>query len=192
MQKAAILSACLLIGMLNATASTTVTIDNFEQAATGAAPAGWNGYHDPESKAPQLLVVDDSISGEHALQVTLYGCQRYQGVQYFRAPTLPENARAITFLIKPVSGVPPQAVALSEQNERYGNDIATVVAPLKLSGTDWQKVTIELDAMKRTTGKDAGTPYTFAASKIYRIRLYGPVSPAPSIFLIDDISWICN
>ncbi len=175
----------MLSGTLTLSAGTPVLIDGFE---TGTID-GWGGYKDAKSPAPVLSLTDDALGGNAALKVTFGGCAQYQGIHYFKAPVLPEKATAVSFLVKPVTGAPPTTFVLSERKERYGKDFATGVIPLKLSGNDWQKVTLNLADMKYGSGPERGKPFPLKAGAVYAIRFYGAVSDRPAVFLLDDLAW---
>ncbi|MPN40169.1 hypothetical protein SDC9_187705 [bioreactor metagenome] len=78
---------------------------------------------------------------------------------------------------------------LTEQDKRYGKDIATGLVPLKLTGNDWQKVTLKLDDFKYGSGPDKGKKMPVNPGAVYIFRFYGPVTAQPSVFLVDDIAW---
>ena len=175
----------ILSGSVLRLAAAPVVIDDFEKGK----PDGWTVYKDAKSPAAQLAVTDDAISGDGALKVMLGGCTRYQGIQFFKVPVMPEKAVAVSFLVKPVSGPPTTALALSERKERYGRDLATAVANLKISGDDWQKITVPLASMKYGSGPERGKAFPFKPGAVYSLRFYGAVSERPSVFLLDDIVW---
>lgn len=179
-----ILSAVTLSAAFVLTAG-TVPVDDFEQGKID----GWGGYKDKESAAPVLTLSDDAVSGDAALKIEFGGCKQYQGVFYQKAPAMPKEAVGVSFLIKPASGLPPGAFVLSEQDKRYGKDVATGLVPLNLTGNDWQKVTLKFDDFKYGSGPERGKKFPVKAGAIYVFRFYGPVTAQPSVFLIDDIAW---
>lgn len=165
-------------------ADNTVMIDDFENGING-----WNGYKDAASKAPVFSLSDDALRGERALQVKFNGCQRYQGIQFFKAPRLPQKTKAISFLVKPLSGPPPVDLTLSERSSTYGKDLATAVIRLPITGSDWQKITVPLNTMTPIGREKRGQSFTFKPGSLYLLRFNGAVSPQPSIFLLDEIKW---
>lgn len=176
----------ILAGGFLAAGAATITIADFENREL----RGWQGYKDSESPTPVLSIdADDAISGKAALKVVLNGCKRYQGIHFHLAPVLPENAAAVTFLIKPVSGAPPESIALGEAEKRYGKIGTAGVARIRTSGEDWQKVTIRLDEMEYGSGPKRGRKFPFKPGAIYQITFYGIVSDQPAVFLIDDLKW---
>ncbi len=176
----------ILTGGFLAAGAATVAIADFENREF----RGWQGYKDAESAAPVLSIdTEEAISGEAALKVTLNGCKRYRGILYHLAPVLPEKATAVSFLIKPVSGAPPESLALAETEKRYGKSGTAGVARIRTNGNDWQKVTIRLDEMKYGSGPERGGKYPFKPGAVYQITFYGIVSDQPAVFLIDDLKW---
>lgn len=175
-----------LSGNLLVAGAATIAIADFENREL----RGWQGYKDAESAAPVLSIdTDEAISGEATLKVVLNGCKRYQGIQFHLAPVLPEKAVAVSFLIKPVSGAPPESLALGETAGRYKKADAVTVARIRTNGNDWQKVTIRLDEMKYGSGPERGKKFPFKPGAIYQITFYGIVSDQPAVFLIDDLKW---
>lgn len=180
-----ILAAILSGGILSAGAA-SVAIADFEDGEL----RGWQGYKDPESAAPVLTVeTDEAISGDKAMKVVFDGCKRYQGITFHLAPVLPEKCTAVSFLVKPVSGSPPESLALGEAEKRYAKARAAAVARIGTDGNDWQKVTIRLDEMKYGSGPERGANFPFRPGAIYQVTFYGIVTDRPSVFLIDDIKW---
>lgn len=150
MKTAVFLTLALSLPLL---AENAVMIDDFEHGING-----WSGYKDAASQAPVFSLSDDALRGDNALKVKFNGCQRYQGIQFFKAPRLPQGAKAISFLIKPLSGPPPGDLTLSERNSRYGKDLATATIRLAVTGSDWQKITVPLNTMK-PAGRNNGEPF---------------------------------
>ncbi len=176
----------LLTGGFLTVGAATIAIADFENREL----RGWQGYQDPDSPAPVLSIDgEEAISGEAALKVALGGCKRYRGIICHLAPALPEKATAVSFLIKPVSGAPPESLALGETEKRYGKSGPAGVARIRTNGNDWQKVTIRLDDMKYGSGPERGKRFPFKPGAIYRITFYGIVSDQPAVFLIDDLKW---
>ncbi len=163
----------------------TVVIDDFEKGKID----GWLGYQDAESAKSQLALTDETLSGDGALKATFQGCKRYQGLQFFKAPVPPANAVAVSFLLKPVSGAPPTALAFAERQDRYGKDLSLGVGTIKAVGNDWQKITVRLDSLRYASGPERNKPYPFKPGAIYSLRFFLPVSDQPSVFLLDDIVW---
>lgn len=174
----------ILSASLQLFAENAVMIDNFENGING-----WGSYKDAASPAPVLSLTDEALRGDHALKVKMGGCQRYQGIQFFKVPRLPREAKAISFLIRPVSGAPPLTLTLSERKTIYGKDLATASADLAVSGSDWQKITISLNTMKSADRKNRGGNFTFKSECIYLLRINGAVTNQPSVFLLDEIKW---
>ncbi len=181
MKTAVFLTLALSLPLL---AENAVMIDDFEHGISG-----WSGYKDAASQAPVFSLSDDALRGDNALKVKFNGCQRYQGIQFFKAPRLPQGAKAISFLIKPLSGPPPGDLTLSERSSRYGKDLATATIRLAVTGSDWQKITVPLNTMKPAGRNKRGTVFTFKPGSLYLLRLNGAVSDQPSFFLLDEIKW---
>ena len=146
-------------------------------------------YHDRESGKPPRPEIcrDDILSGECALKISFAGCKKYQGFHFHRLPPMPEGATAISFLIKPLYGPPPVALAIGEVKKRYERPVLTGTHSLNIKGNDWQKITIPLDKL-RNSRKDAGN-FVIKPGTLYLFSLYGAVSDQPSAFLLDDITW---
>lgn len=179
------LTAILSAAVLSASAA-TILINDLENGKT----AGWGPYSDQPGPG-SATITDDAVSGDNALKVTLEGCKQYRGIQYHDAPVMPEGATAVSFLIKPVTGAPPAWLALGEVSGRYGKVLARGRAPIKTTGSDWQKVTIPLSEMiGDIPGPDYEKPFSaFKPGAIYTFAFYVPVSGQRSVFLLDDIAW---
>lgn len=149
-------------------------------------------YHDRESTQPPLPEIsrEEILSGECALKISFAGCKKYQGFHFHRVPPMPEGAVAISFLIKPLYGPPPVALAIGEVKKRYEQPTITGTHSLNIKGNDWQKITIPLDQLRRNR-KGAGN-FIMKAGALYLFTLYGAVSDQPSAILLDDITWECK
>ncbi len=169
-------------------AGDVAVIDDFEREK----PTGWGAYRDAESPMPRLSISDETISGDGALRVFFGSRKRYVGISLLQGIRMPENAVALSFLVKPVSGAPPETLTLSERTEANGKDFATAVVWLKTQENDWQKITIPLDSMKYAPASPPelrGKPFPFKPGAFYSLRLNGVVSEQPAVFLIDNLVW---
>ena len=180
--KTAILIILLL--SLKAFAENSVIINDFENGLDG-----WGRYKDASSEAPELSLTDESLREGSSLKVKMNGCKLYQGIQFFKAPRMPDGTCAVSFLIKPVSGPPQLSLHLSERKTFYGKDLATASVHLAIKGSDWQKIMIPLNTFKDADRKKRGKKFTFKPGSIYLLRFNGARTDQPSIFLLDDIIW---
>ncbi len=190
-RKLAVIAAMLIIsaGTIATVRAQSVMIDDFEKGERG-----WSGYSDRED-IPKTRLTDETVSGDKAMEVTLNGCKSYQGLHLINASALPKNAVAISFLIKPISGVPPIAITLENTELKMKTDTHTAVAlgVLSLKGTDWQKVKIPFSSLIYGSGPNQDKPYpALTPGAVYTVRFYGPVVDNPSVFLLHDVKWETN
>lgn len=179
--------ATLAPGAFAAPATSKVVIDDFEKGNRG-----WSGYSDRED-LPLVVITDEAISGDKALEVTFRGCKSYQGLHIFNAAVLPEKAVGISFLIKPISGAPPVALCLENPKlvKTEGQHMAVAVGIFDVKGNDWQKVTIPFSKLIYGSGPKQSQPFPpLEPGAVYTLRFYGPVVDAPSVFLLDDFAWV--
>ncbi len=179
------LTLCTVFSALVLSAPGAVAPVDFENGKID----GSQVYHDRESSKPPRPEIcrDDVLSGECALKISFAGCKKYQGFHFHRVPPMPKGAVAISFLIKPLYGPPPVALAIGEVKKRYEQPTITGTHSLNIKGNDWQKITIPLDQL-RGSRKNAGN-FVMKPGTLYLFTLYGAVSDQPSAILLDDITW---
>ena len=102
---------------------------------------------------------------------------------------MPENTVAVSFLMKPLYGPPPVALALGEVERRYAAPVVTGSCSLKIKGNDWQKITIPLDQLQINRKEMRNLKFVAKPGTLYLFTLYGAVSDQPSAFLLDDLAW---
>lgn len=161
-----------------------VKIQDFEKPTKG----GWQVYAS-EGTPGGVSFTDDTICGENAIKITVTPCKKYRGVIYHDVPKMPENAVALTFMMKPIQGSMPHVMGVSLRQKPWGKVLDGGTGNIKVVGNDWQKVRLDLTKLRSNMqGPNFGKPITLKPG-IYSIAWYVPAGMNTAEFLLDDIAW---
>lgn len=161
-------------------------IDDFESGVRS-----WGGWCDAKSERPFFRLCDDSVGGKHSLEFTFPGSETYGGVTRNRL-TIPSDAAALEFWIKPVSGAVPGTLLLETvAGDGEPRDVFRATLPATAAGS-WRKVSIPLDKFTYAYTKNGPARdeknLRPDRSRQFDLILIGYRQPA-GVFRLDNLGW---
>ncbi|MDD3154903.1 MAG: sugar-binding protein [Victivallaceae bacterium] len=173
--------ALLLLTVVCALFADTASVFSFEEWKWDY-PSGVGFWADKDSKKPRYTRADDAVEGKSALQVELFGCKKFQGINM--GPLhLPKGTKFLTFKVKMISGKLPTMIHLEEKAPGAEKpeffQYHFPAPPLNR----WHRVVLPLEKFTFAWGK--GDKKLDIAHPLCML-LTGYTSD-PAVFLIDDL-----